>query len=136
MDRRVHAIGNDLDVGYIKMAKFKYSDFEKFIKRVRAMSDFQQRISECARDVRSDWQVDAEIFLPSLQDEVIELLSIITHDDDDRIPYFVYELNFGRDREGVVEDTRGNEVRLKTIRDLWNLLVENQSNKETKSIDN
>lgn len=40
------------------------------------------------------------------------------------ISYFVYELDFGRNyKDGCIKDKDGNNIKLETPEDLWNVLV-------------
>ena len=105
--------------------KFTYQKFEKYINNLDAMSRFQDGVSECTAELRKkNTGIDVELFLPSLDGDVVELLALITGDNDDWISYFVYEMDFGRNyKDGMITDKDGAIVRLATPRDLWRLLT-------------
>ena len=53
------------------------------------------------------------------------LVSIMGDEASGWIPFWLYELDCGKDWEpGSVEDDNGNEIKLQTIQDLWNVLTE------------
>ena len=54
------------------------------------------------------------------------MLRDITHDENDWIGYYIYELDWGEKYEdGMITDEFGNIVPLRTYDDLINLLEEN-----------
>lgn len=53
-------------------------------------------------------------------------------DESDWIGYFMFDLDFGtKYRKGCILDSDKNEISLKTIKDLYNLLIENANNKSS-----
>ena len=69
--------------------------------------------------------VDMNFPFPSLADNIIRLLAIMTGDEQEWIYYWVYDLNCGKDSDKYrVTDKNGNIIPLTSIQDLWNLLVE------------
>lgn len=105
--------------------KFTYTRFDKCIQNLEAMSRFQDGVSECAAELRKkNTGIDVELFLPSLDSDVVDLLALIMGDKDDWISYFVYELDFGRNyKDGMITNADGSIIKLATSRDLWTLLT-------------
>jgi len=108
-----------------------YKTFEKIINEIKEVLDFEDSIlSLCCDFNRNNKQgAEAEIFFPDLSTTCISLLNLIFDDKDDWISYYIWELNFGEYYEdGDVTDENGSIIKLKTIRDLYDLLVFNMLN--------
>ena len=57
-------------------------------------------------------------------DEVVELLEEVFDDQEEMIPYWIWELNYGHDwKPGYVTDVNGNDIKLETAEDLYNYLT-------------
>lgn len=110
----------------------KFKDFEKHMSDVKQIMDFGDAIQDlCHKSYKNN--VDCEIRLPTLVDNVIDLLEELTNDDGHWIGYWVYDLYCGDNySDGVAVDSKGKIIKLKTIRDLWNLLVDNYNRKRNK----
>lgn len=102
-------------------------DFEEFSKRIdhiKSLLELQFSIDNAIHDYRKNISYDGEICLPTLEQDVIDLLSIIMDDENGWIPYYVYDLDFGRlYQDGTIINPDGTDVKLKTTQDLWNLLT-------------
>ena len=99
-------------------------DFKRHINAIKKFSNLQDAISNAIIVYNGKSEDAAEIFLPSLECTVVELLEKIFNDECNWISYWVYELNFGKlYKDGCI--TMDNKiVKLKTVEDLWNLLIE------------
>lgn len=95
--------------------------FKKHIEDIIKCSNTFVKIEEASCGAIQLWE------LPLLVSNVTELLSFIMGDNDnDWISYWLWELNFGEDyRPGCVVDSDGKDIPLKTIDDLYDLLVDN-----------
>lgn len=61
-----------------------------------------------------------------LQEYLIDVLENMFNDDSHLIRYYIYELDFGADwRKNMVLDNDGNDIKLQTIKDLWDALQRN-----------
>lgn len=58
-------------------------------------------------------------------DQPVRMLAYIMNDKKDHwIEYWLYDLDAGKKWEpGLVEDENGNDIKLETIEDLWNVLT-------------
>ena len=57
-----------------------------------------------------------------LQDQLVQLLSVIMEDNNDWIRYFVYENDFGKNGLEVTENDGKTVVPMATVNDLWRFL--------------
>ena len=102
-----------------------FEEFEQPLEKIRDMVEFQDELSTLVSRHGGDC-----FMFPDMVDDVVNLLELIMDDDGEWISYFVYELNFGREYEpGTILDDDGTEIPLITIRDLWDLLKDNQKRK-------
>lgn len=107
-----------------------YEEFEKYMLLLKANESFQRDLDEiCSRymkntKINSLQYSEVNMWLPSLETTCIELLSKIMHNKYETIDYFVYDLDFGKNWEpGTITDEDGKDIPLKTIKDLYNLLL-------------
>ena len=105
-------------------------EFEMYINRIKAMNDFQDDIHNvCYKFCQSNRMgEEAEIWMPTMVCTVVDLLGRIIGTDADLasewISYWLWELNFGESYEdGCVEDANGENIKLKTVEDLYNFLL-------------
>lgn len=102
----------------------KYEDFEKAIRFIDERNQATIRINEAFTDEFED-----SIFYPYTRYEtaMVELLVAATsekYDTGDDIYYFIYDLDCGREWEpGMVTDKDGNDIKMETIRDLYDYIV-------------
>ena len=58
-------------------------------------------------------------------EQPVRMLQELMDDEEDWIGYWIFELDCGRKwTPGCVEDKDGDEVKLQTAEDLWNVLTE------------
>lgn len=73
----------------------------------------------------------ADLTLPSIRDPILKLLEIITEDNEEWIDYWVFELEFGKlASEMKCTDADGKPIPLRTIEDLWTVLVKEKERKD------
>lgn len=97
---------------------------------LKANESFQRDLDEICNKYMKNTEINSlqysevNMWLPSLEIICIELLSKIMHNKYETIDYFVYDLNFGEDwKPGCIENN-GKDIKLKTIKDLYNCLIE------------
>ena len=113
-----------------------YEEFEKHMKDIVDLIRFEDNIESLGREYSKTRERNVEMKFPTLVDNVILLLQKLTGDKEDWIYYWLYELDCGEDyKEGYVTDANGNNIELKTIRDLWDLLNESQTDDENGNED-
>lgn len=108
----------------INYAQFK-EILEYFIDKEKFVDDF--RILLYKYDKRDF--IDPYCFQDEKADNyIILLLESMFQDSDKWISYFIYELDCGKAwKTGLITDSSGADIKLKTIKDLWVLLQENMN---------
>ena len=77
-------------------------------------------------DLFDKYKMDGNIFPPLCTETVIDLLEFIFDDKNQWIRYWVLELDFGKYYEdGDIKYDDGEVIQLKTVEDLYDLLVRN-----------
>lgn len=104
---------------------FNKSKVKKYLIKTKKMLKLEEKLNDALNDISPDFGgYNNEI----ANDLIINMLKDITHDEDDWIGYYIYELDWGEKYEdGIITDEFGDIVRLKTYDDLINLLEENWS---------
>lgn len=108
------------------MAKLtiSFNEFEKHIKALKDINGLEDSISDAIRTFNHNSKDCAEFIFPNLSCNVVELLTKLVCDKNEWIDYWVFELKFGEKYEdGCVKDKDGSVIKLKTIKDLWNLII-------------
>ena len=100
--------------------------FEEFKRHmgdiVRAMK-FQEDLIELTCTYSMASRDECELMLPMLVDNVVDLLTTATKDDDEWISYWLFDLDCGRAyKDGMILAKDGSVIKLATIKDLWNIL--------------
>lgn len=104
-------------------------EFSNYIQHLGLMNDQVGRMRAVLNDplyaeIQSDFVDPYCFFNPRLEQDIIDLLVHCMEDEDEWIPYFIFELDFGRRwHEGIVTDEDGNDIKLETIVDLYVLLT-------------
>lgn len=109
------------------MHQLTFEEFEKHIMAVIQIIELQDDLFAAGRKIKGS---EFSLSFPTLIDNVIELLGILLNDKYEWISYWMFELYCGsKYKDGMITDRNGENIRLKTIRDLWNLLKEEESEK-------
>lgn len=96
--------------------------FCKVMDNYRSMFDFTDEMN----DLFDKYKMDGNIFPPMCTETVIDLLEFIFNDKNQWIRYWIWELSFGTDYEdGDVQNPDGSIIPLKTVANLYDLLVKN-----------
>lgn len=104
-----------------------YEEFERYIDSIKMVLDVENSLMAISSDVRTKSKSEFTLYYPSLISEVIELLGKAVDDKDDWIGYFIFEMDFGKQNDVLqVKDCDGNEIPLKTTKDLWNIIKSTQ----------
>lgn len=96
------------------------NEFRKAINSYKNMWDFYDDINHVFQKYHRDDSV-----LPSYElDTIISLLQFIFDDKEQWISYWICELDFGsKYQDGMIQDKDGNNIQLKTVDDLYDLLT-------------
>ena len=101
--------------------------FCKVMDNYKSMFNFTDEMNE----LFDKYKMDGNIYPPMCTETVVDLLEYIFNDKKRWIKYWIFELDFGKDYEdGDVKDEHGEVIPLKTVEDLYDLLVRNM--KESK----
>ena len=88
----------------------------------KSMFNFTDEMNE----LFDKYKIDGNIYPPMCTETVIDLLKFIFNDKNQWISYWIVELDFGKDYEdGWVTQKDGAVIPLKTVEDLYDLLVKN-----------
>lgn len=96
--------------------------FREIMEEVKQVNDYQTELNGFFK--KKD--VDGYLIQPDCVSSTLKLLHLFFDKDaDEWISYFCFELDFGRRyKEGMVTDENGKSIQLKTIDDLYDLLIE------------
>ena len=96
--------------------------FCKVMDDYKSMFNFTDEMNE----LFDKYKMDGNIFPPLCTETVIDLLEFIFDDKNQWIRYWVLELDFGKYYEdGDIKYDDGEVIQLKTVEDLYDLLVRN-----------
>jgi len=104
-----------------------YEEFDKYLKDIEAI----MRLNDSIIDVEDEFHKKTKdksftLLFPTMAESVVSLLSKIFNDKDEWIDYWVWELDCGKKyKDGMVKEKDGSIIPLKTVSDLWNLLMKN-----------
>ena len=106
-----------------------YEEFKTHIEDLKSIDEFQTQLDRLTRAYTNSTKESADyIHLPTLFDSNINLLETLMGDKAEWISFWIYELDFGRKyKEGSVKYVNGENIVLKTTKDLWNLLTEDKA---------
>jgi len=104
-----------------------FNDFEKHMDTIIKYYKKDDALSEIL-------EVEGFIvYSGELIDRIIELLEIVMDDADEWIQYWCWECEFGNDAEGRVQDKDGNNIPLKTIKDLYFMLLKGRQDESSNN---
>lgn len=96
--------------------------FCKVMSDYKSMFDFTDDLNQ----VFDKYDSDRDVYPPVCTQTVIDLLEFIFNDEGEWIQYWTFELDFGkRYEDGWVTQKDGTIIPLKTVEDLYDLLVRN-----------
>lgn len=104
---------------------------EEFISVMNAMmdvSDFYDLLyRDCVGYMKNQHDritKEADIELPTLEDELVDVLAAMFDDKDELLAWWCFEQNYGRDlKSGDVKDAKGNDIDISTASKLYDFLV-------------
>lgn len=98
-----------------------------FIDTINAIKEYNRKI-DAIQTVLEENCEESVFWPPSLQDALINVLKDAFNDDDDyggMIEYFIYDLEFGSLwKPGYITDKDGTDIKMQTVEDLYNYLVD------------
>lgn len=108
----------------MKEPNITYEEFKKHMDAIVRNMRFQDDIISLVSAYNRGSHDECELMLPMLVDNVVDLLALATHDEDDWIAYWLFDLDCGKEyKDGCVTEEDGSIVKLETIKDLWEVLL-------------
>ena len=106
-----------------KTCLITFEEFKKHIECIKELIAFEDNLRKVSRSYFVRREERFNLTFPTLMDNTISLLEILTGDNEAWIDYWVFELDCGNNyKDSCVQDKNGNNIPLKTIRDLWNVI--------------
>jgi hypothetical protein len=95
-------------------------NFIKYIDKIQKLREAEDSLNLAGKQL-----VEFHISFAEHEQLIVDILTDIFNDSAfDWISYFIYDLNFGKDwYEGCIRDKEGNDIPLKNISDLYDLLI-------------
>lgn len=101
----------------MKLTYEEFADFlGRYIESEKKFNNFAQAVEE--------YFTDTYIMAPKDSELVLDILRTVMNDDEDWISYWMYELDCGREWKPYMVTKDGEDIPLRTMEDLWNLLNE------------
>ena len=97
----------------------EFEDFKKYMLEIKDQMDKERKLDEALHEMSPDF---GGFSTESINLEV-ELLKRLMLDDEDWIGYYIWEADWGETFD-CVWDRNDNEIPLKTLEDLYNIIVE------------
>ena len=100
-----------------------FKKFKEYIEEIKSVYSFEDRLFDLCMTFNKQTKHQAFFEIPTLVETSINLLAEIVNDKGEWISYWFFELGCGKLSDDLtVEDENGNNIPLKTIEDLWNII--------------
>lgn len=94
---------------------------ETFVKTLTSLQDFERKVDAVDEALQA---FGGGLFFPEPSEIIVELLSDIFNDDEEWIPYLLWEKNFLRDLDfGDITDANGETISITCWEDVYDFLV-------------
>lgn len=102
----------------------KKNKFIILMKRYLKLREVEDKINDAFKGLCSDF---SQFSLSNHDELILDILENLFNDKhNDWIGYWLYDLNCGKDwKKGKITAKNGKDIPLKTLTDLYNVLVEN-----------
>ena len=99
---------------------------EQFIKSIIELKQIEEDLEDVHQALQKLDPDFGGFYLSRVSTLVIDLLQSAMNDESEDISYFIYELDWGgKWKKGAYTDKDKKDIKLKTIEDLYNLLIKN-----------
>lgn len=96
---------------------------ESFVKTMNSLQKFEDDVITVDAALKNLCDGEGSFFLPQVSSMIMELLQEIFQDDDDWLPYFMWEKNYLQDLEpGDIRESDGNEIQISSWEDVYDFL--------------
>lgn len=108
-----------------------YEEFEKYLKNIEAIIQLNDSLCDLENEYqkKTKEEMSFSFWFPTMITSVVELLSKVFEDEGEWIGYWIWELDCGKKYKDGDVTFYGQNVPLKTIEDLWNVLIGNLADK-------
>lgn len=111
------------------MKQMTLEQFTKYIEKIRLYYEVDKEVNSALNKLNDDFYNFSSSYSVIT---IVELLNFIFEDESDWLGYWLWELDFGKKyNEGSVT-LDGKNISLKTIEDLYNMLIDNMKNGDIK----
>lgn len=101
-----------------------FEEFNRYMTALKDEEELQDKLTDAVSEYNRKQNMCIHLVIPSQDHLIVDLLTKILDDKSKWISYWVYELDCGRKyKDGSITDKDGSVIKLKTIEDLWNLLM-------------
>lgn len=99
-----------------------FKKFNDYIKKIREQIEYSDNLDEALRKMSPDFGgfFNETIYI------AVDLLGEVMNDEEKLIDYYIYEADWGKTFKEIYESD-GTPIPLKTIKDLYNAIVDNNS---------
>ncbi len=105
-----------------------FEEFNYYMTAIKDMGELQDKLTETVSEYNRKQNMCVCLVIPSQDYIIVNLIAKILDDKNEWISYWVYKLDCGKKYEdGTITDKDGGIIKLKTIEDLWNLLISEKS---------
>ncbi len=104
-------------------------EFNKILTELKSTNEVANAIDDALRKLSPDF---GGISFGRYENLLIKTLELCFKDESEWISYFIYELDWGRKYKNGCITSRGRNVLLKTIDDLYDLLNKNLKKRKAK----
>lgn len=112
----------------MKEFSITFDQFEKHINHAISIMHLQDSLYGVISDYNANNRDELDFgYWPTLLDDVVDLLELLTDDTENHwISYWFFDLDCGRTyKDGCVVDGNGNNIKMESLHDLWNVLKNN-----------
>lgn len=98
---------------------------EEFVEFINFAKKRCEAVDSVASQLKRLLDIDICFLDCQYKHNFLKLLKTVMEDESDWISYFAYDLEWGREyHQGDIVDENGNEIKLQTAEDLYDLLTE------------
>lgn len=94
-------------------------NFIKYIKELERLKKVERKVSDAMQELGTDFN---GFYLERHELLIVDILVDAMNDTDEWIPYWLYELDYGKKAKRSSVTKNGKNIPIKTINDLYNCI--------------